>query len=78
MDIIKLQKNLWDSACKVWWNEWIKLSNISEPILGLIFLKFAQVKFDKANMELKKEFENSNGRKRELRVEHYHAMWVIY
>lgn len=78
MDIIKLEKTLWDSACKVWWNEWLKLSNLSEPILGLIFLKFAQVKFDKAKIELEKEYNNSNWRQRELRPDHYHAKWVIY
>lgn len=78
MDIIKLEKTLWDSACKVWWNEWLKLSNLSEPILGLIFLKFAQVIFDKAKIELEKEYSNSNWRQRELRPDHYHAKWVIY
>ena len=79
MDIVKLEKTLWKSACKIWWNEWLKLSNLSEPILGLIFLKFAQVKFNKVNDNVIREAEASyNWRKRTLRPEHYHAKWVIY
>ena len=46
---------LWASAEQLRANSSLKLNEIAEPILGLIFLKFAEVKFKKAKEEIEKE-----------------------
>lgn len=51
----KLNKKLWASAKNLRANSSLKLNEISEPLLGLIFLKFADVKFQKATKEIESE-----------------------
>src|SRR5712691_9391878 len=51
----QLQDKLWAAAAHMRANSSLKLSEISEPILGLIFLKFADVRFKK----VEKEVENA-------------------
>ena len=54
----KLHEKLWASAQQLRANSSLKLNEVSEPILGLIFLKFADVRFQKAKKEL--EYERTN------------------
>lgn len=54
----KLHEKLWASAQQLRANSSLKLNEVSEPILGLIFLKFADVRFQKAKKEL--EIERAN------------------
>ena len=51
----KLYEKLWASAQQLRANSSLKLNEISEPILGLIFLKFAEVKFEQARKEISKD-----------------------
>ena len=48
----QLQEQLWAAAEHMRANSSLKLSEISEPILGLIFLKFADVRFKKAQKQI--------------------------
>lgn len=43
----QLHERLWSAAVQLRANSGLKLNEISEPILGLIFLKFADVRFKK-------------------------------
>jgi type I restriction enzyme M protein len=40
-----LEKRLWSAANQLWAGAGLKQSDYSEPILGLIFLRFAEVRF---------------------------------
>ena len=51
----KLHEKLWASAQQLRANSSLKLNEISEPILGLIFLKFADVRFQRARKEIESE-----------------------
>jgi type I restriction enzyme M protein len=53
----QLYERLWAAAEQLRANSGLKLNEISEPILGLIFLKFADVRFKRAKAEI--EFERS-------------------
>jgi type I restriction enzyme M protein len=44
----QLHESLWAAAEQLRANSGLKLNEISEPILGLIFLKFADVRFKRA------------------------------
>ena len=57
----KLHEKLWASAQQLRANSSLKLNEISEPILGLIFLKFADVRFQKAKKRI--ELERSDSRR---------------
>ncbi len=45
----QLHEKLWAAAEQLRANGSLKLNEISEPLLGLIFLKFADVRFKRAN-----------------------------
>ncbi len=44
-DNAALEKRLWDAANQLWAGARLKQSEYSEPVLGLIFLRFAEVRF---------------------------------
>lgn len=44
-DNAALEKRLWDAANQLWAGAGLKQSEYSEPVLGLIFLRFAEVRF---------------------------------
>ena len=46
----QLEERLWAAAEQLRANGTLKLNEISEPILGLIFLKFADVRFKKSQI----------------------------
>ena len=57
----------------------LKLNEISEPILGLIFLKFADVRFKKAQNELEKSRTAlQTGRQRPVSPDDYKARGVLF
>ena len=73
-----LEKRLWDAADQFRANSGLKAQEYSSPILGLIFLRFAEVRF--ANQFKKLEQESSSTR-RGSRVDDptaYHANNVLY
>ena len=78
----QLQKKLWASAQQLRANSSIKLNEVSEPILGLIFLKFADLKFKKAEKEIEAErkgnSQSTSSRVRPVGIDDFLEKGVIY
>ena len=75
----QLHERLWSAAVQLRANSGLKLNEISEPILGLIFLKFADVRFKRAqaNMAAEKQASHST-RQRSVTPDHYKSQGVLY
>jgi type I restriction enzyme M protein len=69
-----LEKGLWDTANQLWTNTKLKPSEYSAPVLGLIFLRFAEQKFAAAEARIEK---SSTGRRKIGKVD-YQAEGVVY
>lgn len=54
-----IEKKLWDAADALRTNSKLKSSEYATPVLGLIFLRFADYRFSIAEKRVEKEFENS-------------------
>jgi type I restriction enzyme M protein len=50
----QLEKRLWDAADQFRANSGLKAGEYSGPVLGLIFLRFAEARFAKRRAELEK------------------------
>lgn len=74
----QLHERLWAAAEQLRANSSLKLNEISEPILGLIFLKFADVKFRRTKAEIEKEREKMTGRKPPISPDHYKQRGVPF
>ena len=48
-----LEQKLWDAADKLRANSKLRAADYAEPVLGLIFLRFADFKFQQADMNLR-------------------------
>lgn len=73
-----LEKRLWAAANQLWAGAGLKQSDYSEPILGLIFLRFAEVRFGALRAELEKAGASA---RRGSKVEDptaYHAEGVLF
>jgi type I restriction enzyme M protein len=68
-----LEKRLWDAANSLWANAALKPSEFSPIVLGLIFLRYAETRFDAAAEEI----GPSTGR-RKIGPADYHAKGVLY
>ncbi|WP_079529951.1 type I restriction-modification system subunit M [Halobacillus hunanensis] len=64
-----LKKNLWEVADELRANSGLKASAYSIPVLGLIFLKFADDKYGQFEDEIVKEYEALKGGRREKKIE---------
>jgi len=64
-----LKKNLWETADELRANSGLKASSYSIPVLGLIFLKFADAKYAQYKDEIIKEYEALKGGRREKKIE---------
>ncbi len=74
-----LQNQLWAAAEHMRANSSLKLNEISEPILGLIFLKFADVRFKRAQGELEKsKAVPESGRQRPVSPDDFKARGVLF
>jgi type I restriction enzyme M protein len=74
-----LQNRLWAAAEQMRANSGLNLNQISAPILGLIFLKFADVKFKKAKEKLEQERTSSQStRQRPISPDDYKARGVLF
>jgi type I restriction enzyme M protein len=69
-----LEKPLWEAAKQLWVNTKLKPSEYSAPVLGLIFLRFAEQKFAAAEAKIQKA---ATGRRRIGKVD-YQAEGVVY
>ncbi len=74
----QLHERLWSAAVQLRANSGLKLNEISEPILGLIFLKFADVRFKRAKETFGKERNKIEGRKSPLTPDSYKAKGVLF
>jgi type I restriction enzyme M protein len=73
-----LEKRLWDAADQLRANSGLSPQQYSGPVLGLIFLRFAEVRFAKQRTELQKQ---ASGYRRGSRLDDptaYHAEGVVF
>jgi type I restriction enzyme M protein len=70
----ELERRLWDAADELRANSKLKASEYSIPVLGLIFLRYADHKFRLAEQELSR---SSSGRRKVGRTD-YHSQGVLY
>ncbi len=72
----QLEDRLWDAADELRANSELKASEYSIPVLGMIFLRYADVKFADAEKQIG---EQGSGRRRTtVGKERYQAMGVLY
>ncbi|MDP2886326.1 MAG: class I SAM-dependent DNA methyltransferase [Ignavibacteria bacterium] len=70
----ELEARLWEAADELRANSHLTSSEYSTPVLGLIFLRFADFKFSEATKQIQKK---SSGR-RSIGKTDYHAKGVLY
>lgn len=73
-----LEKNLWDAADQFRANSGLKPQEYSGPILGLIFLRFAEARFGAQRAKLAKAGASSRRGSRVDNPEAYHADGILY
>ena len=73
-DLAELEKRLWDAADELRANSGLKASEYGTPVLGLIFLRFADAKFSAA----REAIEAKASARRTIGPSDYHAQRVIY
>ncbi|MEP6621668.1 MAG: class I SAM-dependent DNA methyltransferase [bacterium] len=73
-----LEKRLWDSADQFRANSGLKAQEYSGPILGLIFLRFAEVRFTAQHATLEKASSSARRGSRVSEPAAYHAEGILY
>ena len=73
-----LEKRLWAAANQLWAGAGLKQSEYSEPVLGLIFLRFAEDRFATRRAELEKAAGSSRRGSRVDDPAAYHAEAILY
>src|SRR5690348_4403821 len=73
-----LEKRLWDAADQFRANSGLKAQEYSSPILGLIFLRFAEVRFAAQRAKLDKVAASSRRGSRMDDPAAYHAEGILY
>jgi type I restriction enzyme M protein len=73
-----LETRLWDAADQFRANSGLKAQEYSGPILGLIFLRFADVRFAKQRAKLEKAGSSSRRGSRVDEPAAYHAEGILY
>ena len=73
-----LEKRLWDAADQFRANSGLKAQEYSAPVLGLIFLRFAEVHFSAQRAKLEKASSSSRRGSRVDEPAAYHADGVLY
>lgn len=68
IDLKELSKSLWKSADDLRANSDLKSSEYSTPVMGLIFLKFADNKYRKFEDEILEEYQKLKGTRREKKL----------
>ncbi len=74
LDLVELERHLWDAADDLRANSSLKASEYGTPVLGLIFLRFADTKFTAAQAAI----ESKRSARRTIGPQHYHAQRVVY
>lgn len=65
----ELEANLWQAADKLRVDSGLKASEYSTPILGLIFLRFASIRYNKVKKEIAAEFEAQRKSRLQQKIE---------
>src|SRR3990167_5418334 len=86
INIKNLEDRLWEAADHMRANSSLRLNEFAEPVLGLIFLKFAGVKFSKTGKEIADERKTktksyggaSVARERPVSSADYHAQGTLF
>lgn len=65
----ELEEKLWKAADKLRADSDLKASEYSTPILGLIFLRFASIRFNQVLPEIQKEYEDKLGKRDEESIQ---------
>jgi type I restriction enzyme M protein len=73
-DLTELQNRLWEAADQLRANSGLRASEYSTPVLGLIFLRYADLRFAAAHEEL----EAKGSGRRKIGPADYHARGVMY
>ncbi len=73
-DLAELEARLWDAADELRANSGLKASEYGTPVLGLIFLRFADAKFKAVSQAI----EAKASARRKIGPSDYHAQRVIY
>lgn len=68
-DNITLEEQLWSVADKLRADSGLKASQYSTPVLGLIFLRFVSIKYDKYKEEIEAEYQKSLGGRNAKKIE---------
>lgn len=77
MDVKEFQDKLWKTADDLRANSSLKYNEFSTPVLGLIFLRFADYRFEKAKPEVEKLVASSRRSGTDAKV-YYQARGVLY
>lgn len=73
-DLVAVENRLWAAADQLWANTGLRPADFSEPVLGLIFLRYADKRFTEAHQILLDKGWEAD----ELEVEDYQAEGVVY
>lgn len=73
-DLVAVENRLWAAADQLWANTGLRPADFSEPVLGLIFLRYADKRFQEAHKALLKKGFDAN----ELDETDYQAEGVVY
>lgn len=73
-----LEKRLWDAADQLRANSALTAQQYSQPVLGLIFLRFAEARFSKLRAKLDKRAPGSRRGSQVDEPSAYHAEGVLY
>ena len=73
-----LEKRLWDAADQFRANSVLSAAQYSQPVLGLIFLRFAEVRFSKQRAALEKTASSSRRGSRVDDASAYHAEGILF
>jgi hypothetical protein len=75
---VTLERRLWDAADQFRANSGLKSQEYSAPVLGLIFLRFAEVRFAAQRAKLEKAEASSRRGSRVDEPPAYHAEGILY
>ncbi len=70
-----IEQRLWATADQLWANTGLKPAEFSTPVLGLIFLRYAEKRFAKAEARIGPV---GSGTRRKIRKTDYQAEGMIY
>ena len=77
INIREIERSLWEAADQLRANSKLKSSEYSVPVLGLIFLRYADQRFAQVHAELAASAQTS-ARRRGITKEDYQARGVVY